>query len=102
MAILAAANDQENFVHNLQAQAAGKPLNAGLKGFHAKTPGNKAPKTPFKVPLNDENAVGRAGKSVLKTNGKGNENLLMTVKKDGRLDQNVFVTPAGKDIVGMR
>lgn len=91
-----AANDQENLVHNLQAGAAGKSLNAGLKGFNAKTPGNKAPKTPFKVPLNDENAVFKGGKSVLKTNGKGNENVLMTVKKGGKLDDNAFVTPAGK------
>ena len=91
-----AANDQENLVHNFQAAAAGKPLNAGLKGFGAKTPGNKVPKTPFKVPLNDENAVFRGGKSVLKTNGKGGENLLMTTKKGGKLDENAFVTPAGK------
>lgn len=77
-----AANDQENLVHNLQAGAAGKSLNAGLKGFNAKTPGNKAPKTPFKVPLNDENAVHKGGKSVLQTKGKGNEN--------------AFVTPAGE------
>ncbi|KAJ4300883.1 hypothetical protein N0V90_002971 [Kalmusia sp. IMI 367209] len=90
-----AAKDQENFVHNLQAAAASKPLNAGLKGLHAKTPGNKLPKTPFKVPLNDENAFGKGGKSVLQTKGKGNENLLMTVKKDGKLDSNAFLTPAG-------
>ncbi|CAO2648898.1 Nn.00g098470.m01.CDS01 [Neocucurbitaria sp. VM-36] len=90
-----AANDQENAVRHLHAGAAGKSLNAGLKGFNAKTPGNKAPKTPFKVPLNDENAVNKAGKSVLKTNGKGNENLLMTSKKGGKLDDNAFVTPAG-------
>jgi hypothetical protein len=90
-----AANDQENVVRNLQAGPAGKSLNAGLKGFNAKTPGHKAPKTPFKIPLNDENAVHKAGKSVLKTNGKGNENLLKTVQKDGKLDASAFVTPAG-------
>ncbi|KAF2176676.1 hypothetical protein K469DRAFT_645372 [Zopfia rhizophila CBS 207.26] len=90
-----AVNDQENLVHNLQAGAVGKPLNAGLKGFNAKTPGNKAPKTPFKVPLNDENAPFKTGKSILKTNGKGNENLLMAGKKGGKLDENAFVTPAG-------
>jgi hypothetical protein len=90
-----AANDQENAVRHLQAGAAGKPLNAGIKGFGAKTPGNKAPKTPFKVPLNDENAVGNAGKSVLQTKGKGSENVLFTSKKGGRLDANAFVTPAG-------
>ncbi|KAF2657293.1 hypothetical protein K491DRAFT_654893 [Lophiostoma macrostomum CBS 122681] len=90
-----AANDQENLVHSFQAAAAGKPLNAGLKGFGAKTPGNKAPKTPFKISLNDENAVFKGGKSVLKTNGKGGENLLMTTKKGGKFDDNAFVTPAG-------
>ena len=84
-----ARNDQENLAHNFQQAAAAKPLNAGLKGFGAKTPGNKAPKTPFKVPLNDENAV-------LKTNGKGKGNLLMTGKKGGKVDENAFVTPAGK------
>lgn len=87
-----AANDQENLVHNLHAGTAGKPLNAGLKGFNAKTPGNKAPKTPFKIPLNDENAVTKGGK----TNGKGKGNVLMTGKKDGGLDANAFVTPAGE------
>lgn len=81
-----AANDQENAVRHLHAGAAGKSLNAGLKGFNAKTPGNKAPKTPFKIPLNDENAVGKAG--------KGNE--LFTTNKGGKIDQNAFVTPAGK------
>lgn len=83
-------------MHNLHAGANGKLLNAGLKGFNAKTPGHKAPKTPFKVPLNDENAVFKAGKSVLKTNGKGEGGLLMTNKKGAKLDENAFVTPAGK------
>lgn len=85
-----AARDQENQVHRLQAAAAGK---AGVKALGAKTPANKAPKTPFKVPLNDENAVGMPGKSVLKTNGKAN--LPMTVKKNGKTEINSFVTPAG-------
>ncbi|KAF1965788.1 hypothetical protein BU23DRAFT_488450 [Bimuria novae-zelandiae CBS 107.79] len=70
-----AAKDQENFVHGLQTQAASKPLNARL-----------APKTPFKVPLNDENALGRA----LHTKGKAP----LTVKTDAKLE-NAFVTPAG-------
>jgi hypothetical protein len=90
-----AANDQENVVRNLHAGPVGKSFNAGLKGLNAKTPGNKAPKTPFKIPLNDENVVHKAGKSVLKTNGKGNENLLKTAQKDGKQDANAFVTPAG-------
>lgn len=71
-----AANDQENRLQALQAGAAGKSLNQGLKGA------NKALKTPFKVPLNDENVVFKGGKSALKTGLKGN---------------NAFVTPAGKN-----
>lgn len=80
-------------MHGQQTAAAAKPLNQGLA---AKTPGNKAPKTPFKVALNDENVVFRGGKSVLKTNGKGNENLFTGAKKGNELDKNTFVTPAGK------
>jgi hypothetical protein len=86
-----AARDQENQLHRLQAAAQGKNQ---VKALGAKTPGQKAPKTPFKVALNDENAVGKAGKSVLKTNGKAN--LPMTVKKEGsKIDMSAFVTPAG-------
>jgi hypothetical protein len=77
-----AAHDQENAIRNISIGPGGKPLNAGAKGLGAKTPGNKAPKTPFKIPLNDENVFKQAGKSVLKTNGKGNDN--------------AFVTPAGE------
>jgi hypothetical protein len=84
-----AARDQENLVHNLQAGTAGKSLSAGLKGLNAKTPANKAPKTPFKIPLNDENGVTKGGKGTL---GKG----LATGKKEGKLESNAFVTPAGK------
>jgi hypothetical protein len=73
-----AAHDQENAIRNISIGPGGKPLNAGSKGPGAKTPGNKAPKTPFKVPLNDENVFKQAGKSVLKTNGKGNENAFLT------------------------
>lgn len=91
-----AAHDQENHIRHLHAGAAGKSLNAGPKGFAAKTPGQKAPKTPFKIPLNDENAVAKAGKSMLTTGAKGNENLLFTSKKGGKLDLDAFVTPAGE------
>jgi len=90
-----AANDQENLAHSFQAAAAAKSLNTGLKGFNAKTPGNKAPKTPFKIPLNDENAF-KGGKTGGKTNGKGDGNLFMTMKKGGNVDSNAFVTPAGE------
>jgi hypothetical protein len=91
--MLAAHIDQENFVHGQQTAAAAKPLNQGAKGYAAKTPGRKAPKTPFKVPLNDENAVLGGGKSVLKTNGKAVDKVLGTTKL--ALDKSAFITPAG-------
>jgi len=94
------AHDQENLVHAHQTAAAAKSLVGGTRGLGAKTPTGKAPKTPFKVPLNDENAF-KAGKSGLKTNGKGNENLFTTVKKGGELDKNAFITPAGTSSVAM-
>lgn len=85
-----AANDQENRVRAFQAGAAGKSVNNGsLKPLGAKTPGPRAPKTPFKVPLNDENATFRTGKSGMKTVGKGTA---------GGFEKNAFVTPAGKTI----
>ncbi|KAF2033805.1 hypothetical protein EK21DRAFT_85963 [Setomelanomma holmii] len=83
-----AAHDQENAVRNISIGPSGKPINAGAKAFGAKTPGNKAPKTPFKVPLNDEN-VFKTGRG----DGKGKGNLQLTSKKGG--DENAFVTPAG-------
>ncbi len=78
-----AARDQENLVHGHQAAAASKTLNQGARQLAPKTPGNKVPKTPFKLPLNDENGIGGfgAGKTGLKTNGAG---------------KNAFVTPMGK------
>ncbi|KAF2671322.1 hypothetical protein BT63DRAFT_477824 [Microthyrium microscopicum] len=78
--------DQENFIHGQQTAAASKPLNQTVRGLTAKTPGNKAPKTPFKVPLNDENAKNGPGKSGLKTIGG---------KAKATFDKSAFVTPAG-------
>ncbi|RMZ73957.1 Cyclopropane-fatty-acyl-phospholipid synthase [Pyrenophora seminiperda CCB06] len=69
----------ENALRHLQPAAAAKSLHAGTK----------APKTPFKIPLNDENAVNAAGKSALQTKGKGND--LFAAKND----KNAFMTPAG-------
>jgi len=83
--MLSTRADQENFLHEQQTAAASKPLNQALRGFTAKTPGNKAPKTPYKVPLNDENTQFFGGKSVLKTNGKATT----------KFDKSAFVTPAG-------
>ncbi|KAH0548128.1 hypothetical protein GP486_008144, partial [Trichoglossum hirsutum] len=88
-----AVRDQENLVHNRQTAAASKPLNQGVKHVAPKTPGARAPKTPFKVPLNDENAAGRGGvKSVMKTVNKANENL-MSGGVPG--DRTAFITPLG-------
>lgn len=87
--MLAARNDQENFIHGQQTAAAAKPLNQGAKGFGAKTP---APKTPFRTARNDENVVFQGGKSVLKTNGKAQ---LGGAKNGGKVESNAFVTPAG-------
>ncbi|KAI9819062.1 MAG: hypothetical protein M1832_004104 [Thelocarpon impressellum] len=94
-----AARDQENLLHGRQTAAAAKQLNQNQPGKNLapKTPGIKVPRTPFKLPLNDENApVGLGGKTVLKTNGKGNENGVPGTKKGGpALDKNAFVTPMG-------
>jgi hypothetical protein len=85
--MFAARADQENTIHAHQQAAAAKPLNQALHPAH---------KTPFKIPLNDENATEQFGKTGgLKTNGKGNIGL--TVGKNGsKLDKSAFVTPAGK------
>ena len=93
-----ASRDQENLVHAHQTNAAGKPLSQSLKGLQSKTPGNRAPKTPFRVALNDENKpIGLNGqKSILRGFGRGDENILRTTKRDGKLDKNAFVTPSGR------
>lgn len=77
-----ALRDQENLAHGHHTAAALKPLNQGIKQLNPKTPGNKAPKTPFKIPLNDENGNGFLG------GGK-------TGKKSMLGDKNAFVTPMG-------
>lgn len=79
-----AARDQENLVHGHHQIAAAKPLNQT-----AKTPGNRYPKTPLKVPLHDENAPTLlGGKSILGTKGKD----------AATFDKNAFITPMGKSI----
>ncbi|KAM3078545.1 hypothetical protein ACMFMG_006417 [Clarireedia jacksonii] len=83
-----AARDQENLVHGHQQVAASKPLNQSTRGLQPKTPGNKFPKTPLKVPLNDENApTGFGGKGTGKGKGLGG--------KDVTIDKNAFITPMG-------
>ena len=91
-----AARDQENLAYSHQTNAASKPLNQGIRGLQSKTPGQRAPKTPFKASLNDENdpaAFGTQQKG-LKTTFRGEGGLLQT-KKDGKLDNNAFITPMG-------
>lgn len=76
-------------MHAHQTVAAGKPLNQGTKQLQPKTPGARAPKTPFKVPLNDENDPLAFGKKTIKATGRRNENL--------KPAKDAFVTPMGKD-----
>ncbi|KAL8795752.1 MAG: hypothetical protein Q9195_001804 [Heterodermia aff. obscurata] len=92
-----AALDQENLVHGHQQAAASKPLNQTTRQLAPKTPGNKPPKTPFKVPLNDENGLGAlgGGKTGAKVNGRGDENLTIVGKKGGLGDKDAFKTPMG-------
>ena len=85
-----AARNQENLVLGHQ--------NGGSKRqLHPKTPGARYPKTPLKVPLNDENAAHVVGgaKGNLTGRARGNENAL-TSKASKGLDKANFVTPMGK------
>lgn len=82
----------ENAIYEQQtAAAAAKPLNQGLKGLAAKTPATKASKTPFRVPLNDENAVFGGGK----TRGKGKDGVLFNKGEGSKAEQSAFHTPSG-------
>ena len=89
--MFASRANQENAIYAQQTAAAAKPLNQGVKGVAPKTPGNKAPKTPFKVLLNDENTLLGAGK----TGGKGKQAALFGEGKSGKVESSAFVTPAG-------
>ena len=95
--MFASRANNENAIYEQQTAAAAKPLNQGVKGLAPKTPANKAPKTPFKVPLNDENVpLGGA-----KTEGKAKQDGLFGDGKSSKLDQKAFVTPAGMfEIIG--
>ncbi|KAJ0418045.1 hypothetical protein BJY00DRAFT_193605 [Aspergillus carlsbadensis] len=83
-----ALRDQENLAHAHQTVAAAKPLNQSIKQLQPKTPGARAPKTPFKVPLKDENDPLAFGKQTIKTLGKQYENARPSVK-------DAFTTPMG-------
>ena len=82
-------------MHGHQAAAASKPLNQGTRQLAPKTPG-KLPKTPFRVPLNDENAGGLVGKMGGRALGKESGNRMSGGKKPGLTDK--FVTPMGKEL----
>ena len=92
-----ATRDQENLAHGHQTTAASKPLNQSTRQLAPKTPGNKAPKTPFKLPLNDENGPTGfgGGKTGLRLKDVANGDLLTGGKKGVALDRNAFVTPMG-------
>ena len=90
-----AALEKENLVHGHQTAAASKSLNQTVKHLPPKTPGNRVPKTPFKIPLNDENGPPRFGKLGLEANTRGNENPTTGGGKGGFLQKNAFITPLG-------
>lgn len=73
-------------MHSHQTTAAAK--NQGLRQLQPKTPGARVPKTPFRVPLNDENDPLAFGKQTVKGNGGRNENTLKPAKDS-------LVTPMG-------
>lgn len=87
--------DQENLTYDHQTAAAAKPLNQGSKPLGSKTPGNKAPKTPFRGNRNDENNTNFPGKTGLKTGKKGDEDIFTGANKSLAFNKNAFVTPAG-------
>ncbi|KAH7033318.1 uncharacterized protein B0I36DRAFT_348390 [Microdochium trichocladiopsis] len=80
-----AARDQENLAFHRQNNAAMKQLQ--------KTPGAQYPKTPIRVPLNDENAAHaiKGAKSIAGPRN-GNENVL-TSKANKGLNKSQFMTP---------
>jgi hypothetical protein len=86
--MFAARTNQENAVYQQQQATAAK--NQGVNSLAPKTPGYKAPKTPFKAGQNDENLTFGAGK----TGGKGKDGLFGD-GKGGKVDPSAFVTPAG-------
>ncbi|OLN84486.1 hypothetical protein CCHL11_08171 [Colletotrichum chlorophyti] len=73
----------ENVVNAAQAAR----LAPGKGQLAPKTPGARYPKTPLKIPLNDENAAG-GGKRALAPKSNGNGNIQSTAKKQN------LVTPS--------
>lgn len=94
-----AARDQENLMHGQQTAAVSKSLNQSSKAALPKTPGNRYPKTPLKIPLHDENApAGLGAKSVFGAKGTGLENMAAGGKSGITFD-NAFMTPMGKSTI---
>ena len=89
--MLSSRIDQENAVHARQLAGAAKPLNQ----VHGKTPAKLAPKTPGKVPLNDENEVDRFGGGGKGTSTKGGGK-----QAGSKLEKNLFQTPARELAMG--
>ncbi|KLU92271.1 hypothetical protein MAPG_11217 [Magnaporthiopsis poae ATCC 64411] len=76
MANVLAARDQENLAFSRQTVAAAKSHATMSSQLTAKTPGALYPKTPLKVPLNDENTTTVFGKGMTGNQSKhGNENV---------------------------
>ncbi|WEW60027.1 hypothetical protein PRK78_005510 [Emydomyces testavorans] len=95
-----AARDQENLVHSHQTAAAAKPLNQGIRSLQPKTPGNKVPKTPFRIPLNDENnplTFGGLGKqsAVSSRYQTQEQNAIRHPGQDGLQEKGPLPTPMG-------
>ncbi|KAK3945793.1 hypothetical protein QBC46DRAFT_301939 [Diplogelasinospora grovesii] len=74
--LTARLQDQENLFSQQAGAATSKQQQLQSKG-----PGTRYPKTPLKVPLNDENANFGGGKSALRT--KGNNENIVTIGKGG-------------------
>jgi hypothetical protein len=90
-----ASRDQENLVHARQTAAAAKPMYQGIRALQQKTPGNNAPKTPFKVLPNDQNhPLTHGGSKAVKVQGNQKENF-MRQGKDGISYNHTFITPLG-------
>ena len=94
-----AARDQENLVFSHQNGAALKQQQANRQ-LQPKTPGSRYPKTPIKVPLNDENATHVKGAATGNFGGRAgaNENAATSKAFKSQKKSN-FVTPMGKWLI---
>ncbi|KAF1815976.1 hypothetical protein P152DRAFT_471336 [Eremomyces bilateralis CBS 781.70] len=88
-----ATRDQENVFHNRQTAAAAKTRAQTSTSHPIKTPGPRAPKTPFKSKLNDENAAGNGAETGLKTGRKGLAPQALDGKRKTATKPGIFQTP---------